>query len=441
MSYLIWIIIAIVLICLLLDYILIFFACMGAFMLIAFLVKKVKNKNEKREIEKKVAVQAQCYTQTTPQQHPNNTTNTPIASNKEAHSLPSHIPPHSTANSNDSKLVHVNTHPTAQNAYIFNIDYIKSCQAEFVAFDLETTGLSPSIDRIIEISAVRYQNFKPCDSFSTLVDPGRHIPKSASEVNHITDEDVINAPAEGKAIHMFCDFIGENALNGEVVLVAHNALFDIKFLLYALSRSGIEANTQFQDTLYMGRSFSLGLPNYKLETLAGHYEIIQNNVHRALDDAYTCGEIFIRLLQYKHEQHIEKHEQLTPQEIELCVWLKELLEDNDLNTQLLTFCSKTYLQFKCFGEVARFKTRAKKPYALIPKNISIPESLEVVAPSKAESEKYLRVYFSSPQDLSLLKQYYIDAYKKAHSRAESYISDSVKTMRTVAQQIDGDICI
>lgn len=333
------------------------------------------------------------------------------------------------------------TEPTAQNAYIYNLDYIYACESGFIAIDIETTGLSPLADRIIELSAVRYKDCVPYETFTTLINPQRHIPSSASSINHITDADVTDAPTEEEAIKLFCDFIGQDALQGKVVLVAHNALFDIKFLLYALSRSGIDANLNFEDTLHFARNIGLGLSNYKLQTVAEHFDITQENAHRAADDARTCGEIFIKLLQRKKEEHIAKFSYLSSEEMDICVWLKKCIVESDLNVQLLTFYNKTYLQVKCFSEVARFKTKAKQPYALIPKGENIPDEITAVTPSKTEAEKYLRVYYRSPSDLEPLKQYYINAYKKSLTNAELYISNSPDRMRFVAKQIDKDICI
>ena len=336
----------------------------------------------------------------------------------------------------------IRSDPTAQNAYIFNLDYINTCKSIFIAFDIETTGLNHFSDKIIELSAVRYEDYAPCETFTTLINPQRPIPADASKINHIYDADVVNAPLERDALKMFCNFIGENALKGEVTLVAHNAAtFDIKFLLYALSRSGIEANLQFQDTLYMCRHTLTELPNHKLQTVAEHFGIIQKEAHRAEDDVRTCSEIFVRLLQAKEQYHNEKLNELSAEEIALCKWLKNIVVEAELNTQLLTFASKSYFQFRCFAEVARFKTKAKKPYALIPKDMDIPNGIDVAVSSKAESEKYLRVYFTSPDDLTPLKQYYIDAYRKAFASAESYIGDHPVRMKTVAKQIDSEICI
>lgn len=96
---------------------------------------------------------------------------------------------------------------------------------DYVVFDLETTGLSPNTDEIIEISAVKAEGGKVKETFSTLVNPGRPIPREASMVNGITDDMVAGAPKLPEAIKEFSEFIGKQ------VLVGHNIRsFDLKFL-------------------------------------------------------------------------------------------------------------------------------------------------------------------------------------------------------------------
>ena len=414
---------------------------------VLFFVIKAKKEREKAELKWRIKEEATKFNS----DPTHNTYNNSISYKAHSYSSQSSCYPDNTTVSHVQKTSNPSvastspaqktTNPTAQNAYIYNIDYINSCRSIFIAFDVETTGLSPASDRIIELSAVRYCNFSPCETFSTLINPRRHIPHSASAVNHIYDNDVTDAPEETDAIKNFCDFIGSDALQGNVTLVAHNALFDIKFLLYALSRSGINANIQFQDTLYMARNIGLGISDNKLQTIADHFGITQNITHRAFDDARTCGEVFIKLLSIKFDEHTEKHKYLSKEEMELCKWLKEVIEEAGLNTQLLTFYSKTYLQFKCLREVARFKTKAKKPYALIPKDIKIPDGIEAVIPSKSESKSYLRVYYKTPSDLAPLKPFYIKAYTKSLYDAVEYISESTDRMKAVATQINLDICI
>lgn len=106
-----------------------------------------------------------------------------------------------------------------------NENSIRNC---FVAFDVETTGLSPTLDRIIEISAVIFRNGVVHKVFSSLVNPGVLISQSASAVNHITNAMLIDAPSETELYPQLIDFLGD-ALSGKTVMCAHNAKFDFAF--------------------------------------------------------------------------------------------------------------------------------------------------------------------------------------------------------------------
>ena len=333
------------------------------------------------------------------------------------------------------------TKPIAHTLPIYNFDFIQECKKCFIAFDVETTGIDPSIDRIVEISAVRFENFKAVDTFSTLINPQMHIPAAASKVNHIYDEDVADAPREQAAIDKFCDFIGKEVLDGNITLVAHNAMFDIKFLLHALSFCGIDADISFQDTLSMCRDAGLGLENNKLGTIAQHFGIEQRDAHRAEDDARVCGEIFIQLIAKRESILNAKLSELNDEEIYLCKWLKEVFNEADLDTQFLCFHTGTYFVCRCVYDVLKFKTRTRIPYVLVRRDTPIPEELETAATSKAEGDKYVRVLYKKVHELESLKPYFIDAYKSAFEMAEQYIYASERNMREAAKNASSQISI
>lgn len=333
------------------------------------------------------------------------------------------------------------TNPTAHNAYIFSLDYIAQCQERFIAFDLETTGLDATSDRIIEISAVLFENFAESKRFSTLINPGCPIPPSASRINGIYDEDVKDAPEEKEAIESFCSFVGKDALNGNIVMVAHNAMFDIKFLLRALSHSGIEADICFQDTLYLSRNIGLPVEDNKLGTLSKYFNIPQENAHRASDDARVCGEVFIRLLDQKRQSHQNKIDAMQPPERELCLWIKRILTEAGCNTQLLTFNASTYLSVNCFYTAFKFKPRAKRPYALISGKAEIPSSMETAPATKSEGDGFVRVFFQKPTDLEPLREFLVGRYTRVFNQANAYISESDRRMKEVAKNIDTQICV
>lgn len=158
-------------------------------------------------------------------------------------------------------------------------EFFKRQLNAYIAFDLETTGLSPDTCQIIEIGAVKILGGKEVDSFQTLVNPGCHIPEEATAVNHITDEMVKAAPFYSTAIPQFVDFIGD------LPLVAHNASFDVRFLYAAFAALNIPKLISFSDSLRMARQCFPGLENKKLGTVCDAIGYQIGNAHRALDDA------------------------------------------------------------------------------------------------------------------------------------------------------------
>ena len=151
---------------------------------------------------------------------------------------------------------------------------------DYVVFDLETTGTSPSKDSIIEISAVKVKGRKVVDTFSTLVNPGRPIPYYATEVNGITDEMVKDEPSLEEAFPMFLDFIGDE------VLVGHNIhCFDMKYIYRAAEELyGETVTNDYIDTLPMARNRLPQLAHHRLVDVAVHYNISTKGAHRALND-------------------------------------------------------------------------------------------------------------------------------------------------------------
>lgn len=156
------------------------------------------------------------------------------------------------------------------------VDYVP----DYVVFDLETTGLNSSIDRIIEIAAVKVRDRKVIDTFSTLVNPEREIPKAASRVNGITNELVANSPKLGEIFEAFLMFIGDD------ILVGHNIhSFDMKFVRNAVDECGLGVlGNDYIDTLYMARKCLPELSHHRLADIAEYFHISAEGAHRALND-------------------------------------------------------------------------------------------------------------------------------------------------------------
>lgn len=157
---------------------------------------------------------------------------------------------------------------------------IRESISDYVVFDLETTGISPKTDEVIEISAIKVINGKVVDEFTSLVNPGRSIPSAASNVNGIYDYMVKDCPPFEEVLKSFDDFIGD------MVLIGHNIYsFDLKFL-YRDARKywGKIFVNDFVDTLHYSRCVLPKLAHHRLVDLAEYYNISSEGAHRALND-------------------------------------------------------------------------------------------------------------------------------------------------------------
>lgn len=162
----------------------------------------------------------------------------------------------------------------------------------FVAFDLETTGILPGVDRIVEIGAVRFIDGQIDAVFSTLVDPRVSMPEAASRVNGITDEMLKGKPTIDRLLEPLTDFCAND------ILVAHNAAFDTQFLTADIKKLESRApKGSILDTYGMAKRILPGLPNYKLGTLVQHLNIPAGGFHRAEEDASYCGRLFLHLVE------------------------------------------------------------------------------------------------------------------------------------------------
>ncbi len=161
---------------------------------------------------------------------------------------------------------------------------------EYVAFDLETTGLSPEDDRIIEIGAVIMCSGQEVDRYQTFVDPKRKLSQEIIDLTGITDGMLHGAPDIEEVLPQFLQFV-----NGRP-LVAHNAAFDTSMLQAECARQGVDYELTSVDTLILAQQLMPDLSRYKLNFVAKALCLPDFNHHRAADDALTCGLVMAKLM-------------------------------------------------------------------------------------------------------------------------------------------------
>ncbi|MBQ9322319.1 MAG: PolC-type DNA polymerase III, partial [Eubacterium sp.] len=171
-------------------------------------------------------------------------------------------------------------------------------QESYVVFDIETTGLSNQTCKIIEIGAVRVESGKITDRFSTFVNPGVPIPMRIEELTSISDNMVVNAPPIEQVLPEFLEFCRG------AVMVAHNADFDMGFIIKACEEQGYPDHFTYVDTVAMARVLLPGLGSFKLDKVAKAVGVLLDHHHRAVDDAACTADIFVKFIQMLEDRGV-----------------------------------------------------------------------------------------------------------------------------------------
>jgi DNA polymerase III epsilon subunit family exonuclease len=159
----------------------------------------------------------------------------------------------------------------------------------FTVFDVETTGMSPVNDRIVEIAAIRVDADGIHSRFHSLVNPKMRISDEVIRIHRITNEMVENAPSFPSVGKDFMSFVQDSTL------VAHNGRFDLAFLQESLGRHGIALwNGRTMDSIAIIKHAYPGLPSYSLQNLQRHFSLGTGDgqAHRAFTDVEWTLEIF-----------------------------------------------------------------------------------------------------------------------------------------------------
>jgi len=166
----------------------------------------------------------------------------------------------------------------------------KLAAIDFCAIDLETTGVNPAFNKIVEIGAVKFRIDGRAETFHSLVNPRVPIPENVIKIHGITDEMVGPAPVIEELLNDFSNFIKDS------VLVIQNPRFDLSFIDRAFKSHGINCSPlRSLDTVRLAKKHFIGLPNHKLSTLS-EYLGLDYHMHRALDDAIVCMKVFLEVL-------------------------------------------------------------------------------------------------------------------------------------------------
>ncbi|MGI6512225.1 MAG: PolC-type DNA polymerase III [Catenisphaera adipataccumulans] len=310
-----------------------------------------------------------------------------------------------------------------------NIETYERLQKSFIAFDTETTGLSPENDVIIEVGAVKFENGSVTDTFTTLIDEGVPVPYGAYQVNHISTQMLRKyGTAPAAAYQQLIDFFGD-ALAGGTLLCAHNANFDMGFLSRALSRYDYSGCLQYIDTLKLSRRTVKGLYSYSQGALAQYFQIVNPQAHRAAADAETCGRILDRLLSLNQENIEQRRIDLTQRQYSrketaaASVIVQILLDHGCPPEKIRLYRTKSnYVEIISGYRPIKIRIMKKKSYVIVPAQYISGQETEPC--TKSEGTDMVRLLFHDPAELmayrKLIWQLHLDSSAALPSAMEPY---------------------
>ncbi len=175
-------------------------------------------------------------------------------------------------------------------------DRILAAVDTFVVFDVETTGLNPEHNELIEIAAVKVEKGVLTGRFASLIKPKGLISPQITELTGISPDMVADAPAVADVVPNFLSFAGS------AVLVGHNVPFDIRFVNMAARRLNLpKLENIYIDTLQIARLLLPGLPHYRLSDLLDYFSLTNEAKHRAFGDAEATYHLLLALSAYQQE--------------------------------------------------------------------------------------------------------------------------------------------
>lgn len=234
---------------------------------------------------------------------------------------------------------------------------------EYVAVDLEMTGLKPSRDKILEIGAVHMKDKKVVAQYQVLVNPGIMIPTRVTELTGITQGMAEKGVTIRQALEGFLEF------RKDLPLVGHNISFDYGFLKQNAVNEKLELEAEVLDTLKIARKCLPQLPQKTLHALCDHYEISLKEHHRALADAMATAQLLEELKQQFAEQtpeafepapmqfKVKKQGPITPRQK---IYLKELADYHKIELPILDGYTKNEASRLTDRLIAQYGKMTKK---------------------------------------------------------------------------------
>lgn len=273
-----------------------------------------------------------------------------------------------------------------------------SFEDEFVAFDLETTGLNSDTDKITEIGAVLVKDGKVLDRFQTFVDPEMPIPYDITRLTGINDSDVNGAPKEAEAVAAFLDFVGGR------ILAAHNADFDMGFIASACERLGRPFNLSSIDTLVLSQNLLPQLKKHSLDSAANYLGLPEFQHHRASDDATTGAQLLFAFFQKLKELGASRVSDIAP-------LMTKLRANSSVSRQpkhIILLVKEQKGIRNLYELVSRAHLENFKKYPIIPKSLLLKLREGLIIGSACENGEIFRAVTGrrSMRELKRLSEFY-----------------------------------
>ncbi|MDU4852995.1 MAG: hypothetical protein E6X72_01190 [Clostridioides difficile] len=193
-------------------------------------------------------------------------------------------------------------------------------------------------------------------------------------------------------------------------------------------RLGYDGTIYYADTLSISRKLVKGLNNYKQDTVASYFNIVNEESHRAVTDAEVCGKILIQLLEIKQEEQqiiIEKSQNsvLDSEEMEVCAYIQDAIIKNGGDSKLMSFYknSSRYIDVRYMCNIVKFKFAKKGKYIIVKKEAVANNNYKISECTMSEGgSDYVRCFFNNPFELEPLIPYIYQLYKEARNSALDY---------------------